>query len=206
MITPNGNVSLVNGSTNFVDGKYYHFYDRMLIADEDAPRLYQQLLASAKQTIAIWDPYYYENCKELFCDIQQDDIYIEILTICDGWEKKPDMINFAMKVMNSIDKTIVPHCKVRVFAYLPWKSNMFPWEKWHDRFLIIDNTKVYLVGSSMDSQVLADNGKNTSYGFGIMEVTELDDLDLIKRTYENYRNALKDCHNGNGFNCFVHRS
>lgn len=40
--------------------------------------------------------------------------------------------------------------------------------------------------------MLADNGKNTSYGFGIMEVTEHDDLDLIKKSYERYRNALKD--------------
>ena len=56
-LTLNGNISSVNGSTNFVDGKYYHFYDRMLVADEDVPGLYQQLLASAKQTIAICDPY-----------------------------------------------------------------------------------------------------------------------------------------------------
>ena len=177
----------------------------MLIADEDAPGLYQQLLASAKQTIAIWDPYYYKNFKGIFGDIQQDNIYIEILTICQGLDKKPDIDDFANKVMKSIDKKKVPHCKVRVYAFSPLNTKMYPWKKWHDRFLIIDNTRVYLVGSSMDSQVLAENGKNTSYGFGIMEVTEHDDLDLIKRTYERYRNALKDCSDGNGFNCFVHR-
>lgn len=204
-LTLNGNISSVNGSTNFVDGKYYHFYDRMLVADEDVPGLYQQLLASAKQTIAIWDPYYYKNCNGIFGDIQQDNIYIEILTICQGLDMKPDINDFANKVMKSIDKKKVPHCKVRVYAFSPSNTKMYPWKKWHDRFLIIDNARVYLVGSSMDSQVLADNGKNTSYGFGIMEVTEHDDLDLIKKSYERYRNALKDVPDGNGFNCFVHR-
>ena len=177
----------------------------MLVADEDVPGLYQQLLASAKQTIAIWDPYYYKNCNGIFGDIQQDNIYIEILTICQGLDMKPDINDFANKVMKSIDKKKVPHCKVRVYAFSPSNTKIYPWKKWHVRFLIIDNARVYLVGSSMDSQVLADNGKNTSYGFGIMEVTEHDDLDLIKKSYERYRNALKDGPDGNGFNCFVHR-
>ena len=89
----------------------------MLVADEDVPGLYQQLLASAKQTIAIWDPYYYKNCNGIFGDIQQDNIYIEILTICQGLDMKPDINDFANKVMKSIDKKKVPHCKVRVYAF-----------------------------------------------------------------------------------------
>ena len=128
-LTLNGNISSVNGSTNFVDGKYYHFYDRMLVADEDVQGLYQQLLASAKQTIAIWDPYYYKNCNGIFGDIQQDNIYIEILTICQGLDMKPDINDFANKVMKSIDKKKVPHCKVRVYAFSPSNTKMYPMEK-----------------------------------------------------------------------------
>lgn len=76
----------------------------MLVVDEDVPGLYQQLLASAKQTIAIWDPYYYKNCNGIFGDIQQDNIYIEILTICQGLDMKPDIKDFANKVINPLIK------------------------------------------------------------------------------------------------------
>jgi len=101
----------------------------MLVADEDVPGLYQQLLASAKQTIAIWDPYYYKNCNGIFGDIQQDNIYIEILTICQGLDMKPDINDFANKVMKSIDKKKVPQCKVRVYAFSPSNTKMYPWKK-----------------------------------------------------------------------------
>ena len=77
-LTLNGNVSSVNGSTNFVDGKYYHFYDRMLTSN--TPGLYQELLASAENSIVIWDPHYRECRCDVFSAIHKDGIYIEVLT------------------------------------------------------------------------------------------------------------------------------
>ena len=205
MINLGRDVSSVNGSTNFVDGKYYHFYDRMLINEKDAPWFYQQLLASAKQSIVIWDPYYYLDCEDIFCQIEQDNLYVEILTICDYQDNKNNMNDFADRVLKAIDKGKAPNCTVRVYAFIPRYSHDSPWSKWHDRFLIIDNADVYLIGSSMDSQILIDGCENKSRSFGIMKITESEDLDLIKRTYENYRNLLKEGPRGNGYKCLVQR-
>ena len=200
MIRPSGDVSSVNGSTNFVEGKYYHFYDFGL-TDKD-PLFYRQLLAQAKKSIVIWDPHYRDVKMDLFSVIKQDNVYIEILTICYNGESKNDMTVFANDVKDAINVTDVPHCIVRVNALMPSYLRKWPWTEWHDRFLIIDNTEVYLIGASLSAQ------NNTDRSFGICQLVDPMDKDIVMRSYEAYRNSIKDGSggvDGNGYKCLASR-
>ena len=199
-LTLNGNVSSVNGSTNFVDGKYYHFYDRMLTSN--TPGLYQELLASAENSIVIWDPHYRECRCDVFSAIHKDGIYIEVLTICYDEESKDDMEVFGNKILDAIDDTDVPNCKVRINALAPRDLRQIHWTEWHDRYLIIDNKKVFLVGASIDAQ------EKSNKSFGIYEMTENDDINRVVDAYNDYKSSIIDVSGGargNGYKCFVHR-
>ena len=200
MITPGRDVASVNGSTNFVDGKYYHFYDFGLT--NDPPKLYGELLAGAKSSIRIWDPHYRNMDTDLFSFINQDGVGIEILTICQNDETKGDMNDFANDVLDAIDEADAPNCKVWVYALMPKTLRKGMWIEWHDRFLIIDDTEVFLVGASLDAHI------NTKKSYGIYQMTETEDKNLVLDTYKAYRDSIRDSSGGamgNGYKCYVHR-
>jgi hypothetical protein len=200
MIRPGREVSSVNGSTNFVDGKYYHFYDRRLT--DKTPGLYQRLLASAEHTIVIWDPHYRECRCDVFSAIHKDGIYIEILTVCNNGEDKADIDAFAKKMLDAIDNTEVPNCKVRVIALAPRDLRKVRGIEWHDRYLIIDNTRAFLVGASIDAQ------EKSNKSFGIYELTETEDINRVIDAYNAYKADIRDISGGvqgNGYKFLAHR-
>lgn len=200
MIRPVKNVSSVNGSTNFVDGKYYHLYDRMLT--DRAPGLYRKLLSEAKNTIAIWDPHYYECNGDLFDAIHQDGIKIDILTICYRGEEKNELEDFAHVILNAIDECDVPSCQVWINALAPQYLRQTHWTEWHDRYLIIDDTRVFLVGASIDAQ------ETTRKSFGIYELSDIDDINCVMDAYNSYKAEIIDLSSGvrgNGYKCYLHR-
>ena len=200
MIKLGRGVSSVNGSTHFLDGKYYHFYDRRLT--DDTPKLYMDLLESAQSSIVIWDPHYSQCKPGIFSVVQTDGIRIEVLTVCEGWENKKDMDAFADKILCAIDSIVVPECHVFVNALAPRDWRRFHWTEWHDRYLIIDNSKVFLVGSSLDAQY------DTRKSFGICQLAETDDINLVIDAYNAYKGSIIDVSGsarGNGYNCYVHR-
>lgn len=51
---------------------------------------------------------------------------------------------------------------------------------WHDRFLVIDDAKFFLIGPSLNNQV----GSNTS--FGIHYLSKSKDIDLLKRKLHSF--------------------
>ena len=109
---------------------------------------------------------------------------------------------FANEVLDAIDDEDVQDCKVWVYALMPRFLRNGYWTEWHDRFLIIDDTDVYLVGASLDAHM----GTNKSYG--IYHLTETDDKNLVIDTYKIYRDGIKDTSGGalgNGYKCYVHR-
>lgn len=200
MIRPGRGVSSVNGSTHFLDGKYYHFYDRLLT--KDAPELYMDLLESAQSSIVVWDPHYSQCKPEIFSVVQNNGIHIEVLTVCENWESKNDMYAFADKIRNAVDSAAVPECHVYVNALSHRDLRLCHWTEWHDRYLIIDNTKVFLVGSSLDAHY------ETRKSYGIYELTETEDINLVIDAYNAYKGSIIDISGGargNGYICYVHR-
>lgn len=202
MIRPGSTISSVNGSTNFVDGKYYHFYDRM--QTDKPPGYYKKLLSEAEETIVIWDPHYSQCRGELFSVIDKNGIYIEILTICNNGDTKEDIEGFGNMILDAIDDADVPNCQVKIFALMPrhLRSWRCPGTEWHDRFLIIDNNKVFLIGASLDAHELS----NKSHG--VYQLTETDDINLVIDSYNAYRRSVRDTSGGavgNGYICNLHR-
>ena len=148
------------------------------------------LLESAQSSIVIWDPHYSQCEPGIFSVVQTDGIRIEVLTVCEGWENKKDMDAFADKILCAIDSIVVPECHVFVNALAPRDWRRFHWTEWHDRYLIIDNSKVFLVGSSLDAQY------DTRKSFGICQLAETDDINLVIDAYNAYKGSIIDVSGG----------
>ena len=96
----------------------------------------------------------------------------------------------------------MPNCKVRINALAPRDLRQIHWTEWHDRYLIIDNKKVFLVGASIDAQ------EKSNKSFGIYEMTENDDINRVVDAYNDYKSSIIDVSGGargNGYKCYVHR-
>lgn len=180
-----------------MDGKDYHFYDRRKTTDP--PRLYQELLSQATQSVVIWDPFYYCcDYKAVFGSIKHDGISVELLTICDNNETRADFESLADTIRSAINRVEAPSCSVTVLALKKAKfraQNIGT--EWHDRYLIIDGNNVYLIGNSIDAQ------EQTSKSFGIMKLVEIEDINLVVDAYKAYRRDIRD--NVNGFKVTRHR-
>lgn len=171
-------------SHNFDQGTNYYFFDNR---KEETPNLYKQLLAVATEQIQIWDPYYDEDKDaELFEDVTAEKMEIEILTTQNKRPTNRTAQEFADNILNAIPKKQTPKCKVVVRSFAKGaknrKNDVIP--LWHDRFLIIDKTEVFLIGPSMTSQV------ETKRSFGFYRLTDVEDIKVIKKYFESYRNEL----------------
>lgn len=128
----------------------YWFYHNESFPNE-FPLLYKYLVGTAESNIEIWDPYF--NVKgnnrdqDIFNDISEN-ITIKILT-----QKgiSGDSV-FIQEIINALKMTIPNSKNIRFGMRVINKgdSNQKGW-LFHDRYLIIDNSKVYLIGSSVGS-------------------------------------------------------
>ena len=200
MISPSKDISLVNGSTNFVVGRNYYFYDRLRMTKNSQPLLYQQLLTAAKKSIIIWDPHSHKCKGDIFQEIQQDNIYIEILTICRPGENKVEIQDFANTILKAIDEKKVPKCQVKIYALMSKELRKTKWAEWHDRFLIIDEKDVYMVGASLDGH------ESSNKSHGICRLTETEDINLVIDAYKAYRDHIVDTSNGVGGNGYKYKT
>lgn len=158
-------------------GDSYIFYDVRTATGE--PNAYERILAEAKKTIRIWDPYFDpDKCAQLFKKVKTENIRIEILSSFKKEQEKMEMGKMLDNICTVLKKNIT-HCKLTAFIYD--KAN------WHDRFLIIDEDEptqvVYLVGASMDAQTQ----RTKSHDIGT--IGDKDDAALIITKYTTYRNV-----------------
>lgn len=171
-------------SHNFDQGTNYYFFDNRM---EETPNLYKQLLAVATENIQIWDPFYDEDKDAvLFEDVTAEKMDIEILTTQDKRPSNRTAQEFADNILNAIPKEQTPKCKVIVRSFAKnarnRKNDLIP--LWHDRYLIIDKTEVFLIGPSMTSQV------ETKRSFGFYRLNDVEDIKVVKKYFESYRNEL----------------
>ena len=176
-------------SHNFDQGTNYYFFDNRM---EETPNLYKQLLAIATEKIQIWDPYYdEEKDAALFEDVKAEKMDIEILTTQDKRPNNRTAQEFADNILNAIPKEQTPKCKVVVRSFAKSarnrKNELIP--LWHDRYLIIDQTEVFLIGPSMTSQV------ETKRSFGFYRLNDVEDIKVVKKYFESYRNELTSSRN-----------
>ena len=143
------------------------------------PDYYQRILASATSKIEIWDTHFRPECDgEVFKDVTCANLQITILTICDrDYNTIQDVRDLANKIMANL-RPEVSTCKLTIFAFHDRcrYNNML----WHDRFLVVDDSRYFLVGASMNNQV----GSKTS--FGIHFLSKRPDLVLLRRKLQSY--------------------
>lgn len=128
------------------DGLWY--YDR-LSHDDYAPQIYKNLLAEAKNTIRVWDPYLCDKDAALFDDVNSH-IEVWILTYLDSKQPKRTHVNFFNEIRlcqsrNRFSLHIAAIDSRKINAHLKKKAGKtLP----HDRFLFVDE-RTFLVGSSL---------------------------------------------------------
>lgn len=175
---------IVTGSNGFERGKYYSFYDPEEM--NVVPSYYQELLASATQTIHIWDPHYMENYDaEIFSKVNNENLSIYILTAFHKEQDERSLRTFADNIKNVFQRNGVKKMKVTILCCERKNPKL-----WHDRYLMIDEKDVFLVGASMNNQIKSEKS------FGICKVIDSDDIILIKSKYNKYRekcNSTNSC-------------
>ena len=164
------------------EGKNYEFYT----FPNDPPQFYQEKLLKATESIEIWDPYFDIASAKLFEVVEQNGIKINILTryLCD---KQIDASCKIQEFKDAIIKALRKH-SVRDY-HLSIKCNYcdFQAKVWHDRYLIIDNKDVYLVGTSIKEMI------NPRKSFGMYHVdNELDSAFIISKKEECYNSCINN--------------
>lgn len=167
----------VPSQTKYQQGDNYVLHDPEI--NKNAA-YYKELLASAKKSIRILDPYVNgDDSIRVFEVVSCDNITIEIYTI--GVEKS-DLNSFADKIRNVIKKNL-QHYTIKIFSFkLFGVSKEQKLSLWHDRYLIIDDKDFYLVGNSIDGQQMS-----TKY-HGIYHLDKAKDKEIVANLYKYYRN------------------
>ena len=147
----------------------------------DSPLLYQELVDNATNEIIIWDPYF--NVKppnadqNVFANIKNN-ITIKILTF-KGLDRNQ---TYLTEVKDAL-KIIIPPSKDCRFGLrvinegdVANQGGRF----FHDRFLIIDETDVYLVGSSVGYHI------QSKQSTGMFKVSNSDTKEFVKSIFKHY--------------------
>ena len=166
------------------------FYDR-LEQNTSGPTIYRTLLEQAESKIFIWDPYLTETDAELFSNICAE-IDIQILTCCDAKQPGNGYQDFIKAITGiqtkqkfriavaAIDKrTVNGKLKVPI-----GNRTKIP----HDRFLFIDERRVFLVGSSLAYHVVETTHFNSSDVTTTMiyEISEPEHKNFLLREFKSY--------------------
>jgi len=158
----------------------YWFYHKGTYPN-DNPLLYQQLIDNATSEIIIWDPYFNvkspNSDQDIFVNIN-DDITIKILS-CKGLDGSQ---TYLTAVKDALKMVIPPvkNCRfgLRVINYgdIANQGARF----FHDRFLIIDDSEVYLIGASVGYHIREEQST------GIFKVSNEGTKDFIKSIFRTY--------------------
>lgn len=164
------------------EGKNYEFYT----FPNDPPQFYQEKLLKATESIEIWDPYFDVASAKLFEVVEQNGIKINILTryLCD---KQIDAYCKIKEFKDAIIKALRKHSVSGYHLSLKCNYRDDYAKIWHDRYLIIDNKDVYLVGTSL-REVLSPKKS-----FGMYHVdNELDSALIISKKEECFNSCKND--------------
>lgn len=163
----------------YLRGENYVLHDPNITLN---PAYYKELLAGAKQSIRILDPHALteSDASKVFQAVCTDDITIEIYTT--GYSNA-DLKIFADNAKNMLKK------KLKSFSLYVYSFMAFGVRNdqkiflWHDRYLIIDDTDFYLVGSSVDAQQMSPKYH------GIYHLDKNKDKDKVADLYKHYKDS-----------------
>ena len=179
--------STVSTSFGFELAGNYAFYDKN--PDPTVkPEYYQHIISTAKK-IVIWDPHFMENVDgKLFEAVTYKDVEIEILTVCKDDQDDKSVNALRDNIKNSLKKAGISNHSGTIFAFKHYKvkdGNDKRLYQCHDRFLMIDDRVVYLVGASMNNQL------GSEWNFGIMKIEKTDNFSIFKLISDKYDDIKK---------------
>lgn len=169
---------------NMYKGDHYYFSCSPEM-DGAVPMLYQNALSLAESTVWVWDSYFHQDDGAIFGALTKAGIKIKIIT-----EPKVPLPTFMDGVVTRMETAmsadVKSDCSVTItqakgLGYSNWKM--------HDRFLIIDLTDVYLIGSSVGNYL------NLGESTGAYQIMEHNDKELIIKAFNYYWSKLDQ--NGN---------
>lgn len=160
---------------NMYKGNHYYF-SCMPDFGGVTPSLYQQVLGLAVHEVWVWDAYFHQVDGAIFGSLTNPGISIKMIT-----EPKVPLAIFKSGVVTNMETTMTAAIKAGCSLTITQAKGMgFSDWKMHDRFLIVDKTHVFLIGSSVGNYRIA--GEST----GAYEVTDNDDKELIIKAFEYY--------------------
>lgn len=144
------------------------------------PSLYQHVLGMAEHEVWIWDAYFHQVDGAIFGSLAHSGVSIKMIT-----EPKVPLTDFRDGIVTNMESAMTANEKVGCSITIA-QAKGTPYSIWkmHDRFLIVDKTYVYLIGSSVGNYLNA--GEST----GAYEVSANDDKDLIIKAFEYYWTQL----------------
>lgn len=162
----------------YQQGENYVLHDPKIT---QSPAYYKELLAVAKRSIRILDPYAFQyDAIEAFEVVCSENIQIEIVT---RRYDSDDLTRNRDNIENILKKNIQNY-SLTIYSYF---DNGVPKLQrvplWHDRYLIVDDTDFYLIGSSMDGQVKSDKYH------GIYHLERDKDKEIVANLYKFYQNS-----------------
>ncbi len=158
----------------------YWFYHKGSYPN-DSPLLYQELVDNAKNEIIVWDPHFKINPPDadqnIFANIKNN-ITIKILS----WKGLDRNHTYLTEVKESLKKIILPSKDCRFGLRVINKGDAANQGSrfFHDRFLIIDETDVFLVGSSVGYHIQSERST------GIFKVYNPNTKEFIKSIFKYY--------------------
>lgn len=169
-----------------IHGDDYAFFDYS-DHETDLPTMYGDLLASAESKICIWDPYFNANkgTSEFFVFSRVSNrIKIELLS--HGTSQNRRIQDSIQHIKNNLDSSIVNSVQIEFF----WISTDRHANKYsvHDRFLIIDDSRFFIVGSSWGYH---SNAAGERKATGIFEVKKDNDKNIIKTMYNKFKRVAQ---------------
>lgn len=158
-------------------GNFWFYHKDSFPVDE--PLLYKQIVASATTNIDIWDPYFNvapNNDCNIFDSINTG-VTIKLLTQ-KGSTRIP---SYKTEVHNALKLKIIPALNIR-FGMRVIDNGRMSDMNWlfHDRYLIIDNADVYLIGASVGWHTKIENST------GIYKVEHADTKQFIRSIFTKY--------------------
>lgn len=176
----------VSTTDYMIHGDDYAFFDYS-DHETDLPTMYGDLLASAESKICIWDPYFNANkgADEFFVFSRiTKGIKIELLS--HGSSQNSRIQNSIQHIKSNLIASIINSVRIEFF----WISTDNHIKKYsvHDRFLIVDDSRFFIVGSSWGyhSNVAGERGST-----GIFEVKKDNDKNIIKTMYDKYKRVAQ---------------
>jgi|ERR1035437_2765655 hypothetical protein len=161
-------------------GNYWFYHKGSFPADE--PLLYKHIISSANSHIEIWDPYFNVNAPknrdhDVF-DLIKPNVTILILTM-KGLDSPR---SYLLDIQNALKLKIIKSMNVRFGLRVINKGDIANQGDWffHDRFLIIDQSEVYIIGGSVGWHITAQQST------GIFKVDNPETKQFIMSLYTEY--------------------